>query len=105
MSNVTAMVLDLSLSNPELYRGCTIETINGRCNLVTAPESASAVVGTNVANFINGCTREQRKGAIVLTGPMAIWSYLVVFHAVVHAFREVYYDDGRNQPVLVARHG
>jgi hypothetical protein len=36
---------------------------------------------------------------------MAIWSYLIVFHAVVHSFVRVYYFDGRNDPVLLSAHG
>jgi hypothetical protein len=36
---------------------------------------------------------------------MAVWSYLVVFHAIVHAFSEVKYNDGRSDDVVIARHG
>lgn len=37
---------------------------------------------------------------------MAIPIYLVIFHAVVHRFGKVWYDDGRgSKPVLVAAHG
>lgn len=43
--------------------------------------------------------------AVTLTGPMAVWAYLVVFHAVVHRFSKVYYDDGRTGAVLIAAHG
>lgn len=42
---------------------------------------------------------------VTLTGSMAVWRYLVVFHAVVHKFTTVVYDDGRNIPVTVAKHG
>jgi hypothetical protein len=42
---------------------------------------------------------------IVLTGPMAVWAYLIAFHAAVHRFARVYYDDGRSGSVLIAAHG
>ena len=76
------MIIDLSLKNQFLYAGCDVEEVAGRLNL-TAPS----------------CER------VVLTGPMAVWAYLIVFHSVVHLVREVVYDDGRNPPVVVARHG
>jgi hypothetical protein len=97
------MVIDLSLSS-SLYKGCTIETVGGRLNLVTPPAEAVEIVGANIARVISEIPREDRQ-SVVLTGPMAVWSYLVVFHAVVHAFTAVYYDDGRSGPLLIAKHG
>ena len=49
-------------------------------------------------------TAMEDRDEMVLTGLMAVWIYLVVFHAVVHAFRRVYYDDGRGDRVLVTAH-
>ena len=98
------MKIDLSLSNTELYRGCAIEVVAGRANLSTPIAEAVELVGANIAALVGAIPAAERQ-QVVLTGPMAVWSYLVVFHAVVHSFREVIYDDGRSGPVVVARHG
>ena len=90
---------DLSLNNEQLYSGCKIEEVAGRKNLITPTAEAINIVGKNV-NDMNLSGDE-----ITLTGAMAVWSYLIVFHAVVHRFRKVHYDDGRNGSVLVAAHG
>ena len=94
--------INMALNNAALYKGCTIEEVAGRLNLTTPVDEAVTVVGRNVATLI--ATMDDRD-EVVLTGPMAVWSYLIVFHAVVHAFRRVYYDDGRGNKVLVAAHG
>lgn len=98
------MIIDLSLKNQELYQGCEIEVVAGRDNLKTPPTVAIDIVGRNIAAIVAAVPRAART-EITLTGPMAVWSYLVVFHAVVHAFTRVYYDDGRTGPILVAAHG
>lgn len=95
-------IINLALTNSELYSGCTIEEVAGRLNLVTPVEEAVNIVGRNVADIVSAA---EDRTEVVLTGPMAVWSYLVVFHAVVHAFSRVYYDDGRGNKVLVAAHG
>ena len=104
-NDAPSVTLDLSLDNAALYAGCQIETIAGRKNLAEPVENAVSVVGENIHRMVKDFMPGQRSQGIVLTGPMAVWAYLVVFHAVVHVFREVWYDDGRNGPVLVARHG
>ena len=91
--------IDLGLSNIALYAGCDVEEVAGRLNLTTTVSEAVNIVGKNVAAM--GLSGDE----ITLTGPMAVWAYLVVFHAVVHRFRRVYYDVGRNGAVLVAAHG
>jgi len=91
--------LDLSLANSQLYAGCEITEVAGRQNLVTPINEAVNIVGRNVAAMnLSG-------SEITITGSMAVWSYLVVFHAVVHRFNKVWYSDGRNEPVLIAAHG
>lgn len=96
------MVIDLSLANSELYAGCEVEEVAGRLNLKTPVAEAVNIVGRNIANIVkNAGDREE----VELTGPMAVWSYLVVFHAVVHRFARVYYNDGRSGKVLIAAHG
>ena len=97
------MVIDLSLRNKALYKGCVVEEIAGRLNLKTPITEAVTLVGRNIAAIIQDVPPESRD-SVTLTGPMAVWSYLVVFHAVVHSFAEVQYSDGRNVVVL-ARHG
>ena len=98
------MVIDMSLHNAALYRGCKIEEVAGRLNLKTPVAEGIGLVGRNVAAIIKDTPPESR-GSVTLTGPMAVWSYLVVFHAVVHSFSEVQYSDGRNAAVVLARHG
>lgn len=98
------MKIDLSLKNNELYAGCTIEEVGGRANLKTPVAEAVNLVGRNAAALVEAVPAADR-AEVTLTGPMAVWSYLIVFHAVVHRFGRVYYDDGRTGPVLVAAHG
>lgn len=94
--------INLALSNTELYNGCMVEEVAGRLNLTTPVEQAANIVGRNIATIV---AEAEDRSEVVLTGPMAVWAYLVVFHAVVHAFARVYYDDGRGNRVLVAAHG
>ena len=97
------MKIDLSLHNAALYKGCEIEEIAGRLNLKTSIEEAVTLIGRNIAAIIQS-TPPSARDSVTLTGPMAVWAYLVVFHAVVHSFSEVQYSDGRNV-VILARHG
>lgn len=98
------MVIDLSLRNQQLYAGCKVSEIAGRLNLETPVSEAVNTVGRNIAQIVKDLPAAERD-VVELTGPMAVWSYLVVFHAVVHLFREVRYSDGRNESVVIARHG
>jgi hypothetical protein len=100
LRTVSAMqIVDLSLKNEQLYKGCSIEEVAGRLNLTTPIAEAISIVGKN-ANEMGFDSEE-----VVLTGPMAVWSYLIVFHACVHKTRVVKYDDGRSGAVVVAKHG
>ncbi len=96
------MKVDLGLGNAALYEGCTVEEVAGRRNLTTPVDEAVNIVGRNIARMV---ADESDREQVILTGPMAVWAYMVVFHAVVHAFREVVYHDGRNPPVVIAKHG
>lgn len=98
------MKVNLGLENAALYAGCEIETVAGRGNLKTPVAQAVELVGRNIAVIVAATPATERQ-EVTLTGPMAVWAYLIVFHAVVHAFARVYYDDGRSGPVLVAAHG
>jgi len=98
------MMIDLGLKNSALYAGCEIEEVAGRLNLTTSVAEAVNIVGRNILTIIDSAPAENRQ-EVVLTGPMAVWTYLVVFHQIVHRFSAVYYDDGRNGPVLIAKHG
>jgi len=95
-------IINLSLSNGDLYRGCAVEEVAGRLNLTTPVSEAVNRVGKNIAEMVKA---DETRDELVLTGPMAVWAYLVVFHATVHSYRRVYYDDGRSGEVLVAAHG
>lgn len=98
------MKIDMSLKNERLYAHCDIEVVAGRLNLKTPVADAVNIVGLNAAGIVGEAVYEDRT-EVTLTGPMAVWAYLVVFHQCVHAFGRVYYDDGRTGPVLVAAHG
>ena len=98
------MKIDLSLNNKELYKGCEIEEVAGRLNLKTSVKDAVTVVGRNINTIVDALPSTDRT-EVTLTGAMAVWSYLIVFHAVVHKFGKVYYDDGRSGAVVVAAHG
>ena len=96
------MTIDLSLNNTQLYAGCSVEEVAGRLNLTTPVSEAVNIVGRNAKAIVDAAEDREE---VVLTGPMAVWSYLIVFHAVVHSFKRVYYFDGRTDRVLVAAHG
>lgn len=97
-------VIDLGLTNADLYADCEITEVGGRLNLVTPVQEAANTVGRNINKMVASVPREERD-TVKLTGPMAVWAYLIVFHAVVHAFTKVVYDDGRSGEVLIAAHG
>lgn len=96
------VVINLALTNEDLYAGCEISEVAGRLNLVTPVDEAVNIIGKNIEKIV---AEIPDRSEVLLTGPMAVWSYMVVFHAVVHAFARVYYDDGRGNKVLVAAHG
>jgi hypothetical protein len=91
--------IDISLKNADLYNGCDVEEVAGRLNLTTPINQAVEIVGKNISKL------DLSGDEIMLTGAMAVWSYLIVFHALVHRFNKVWYNDGRNEPVLIAAHG
>lgn len=95
-------VFDLGLDS-SLYAGCEVSEVGGRKTLITTPSEASNIVGRNALQMIADTPADERT-ACVLTGAMAVWAYLVVFHQVVHKFGQVWYDDGRGNRVLVAQH-
>jgi hypothetical protein len=95
---------DLSLRNQQLYAGCDVEEVAGRLALTMHLDEAANIVGRNAQTLIDGLVADGVE-EITLTGAMAIWAYLVVFHIAVHRFRRVYYDDGKpNGRVLIAAH-
>jgi hypothetical protein len=93
------MIINLGLNNNQLYAGCEIEEVAGRLNLTTPIEDAINIVGRNINKM------QIDPEEVELTGPMAVWSYLIIFHAIVHRTKRVFYDDGRNNKVLIAAHG
>jgi hypothetical protein len=102
------MLIDMSLNNKELYAGCSLEEVAGRLNLKTPAAEAVNVVGRNIGKIVQEMRKVPPAGSVTevtLTGPMAVWAYLVVFHAVLHTFSKVYYDDGKSGPLLIAAHG
>jgi CRISPR-associated protein Csx3 len=93
------VILSLSLDNADLYRGLDIAIDAGKRNLRTAPAEAIPVMVENVRRMNIDADE------VVLTGAMAIWAYLVVFHALHGRTRRLFYEDGMGNRVLVAAHG
>jgi len=93
------MILSLSLDNEALYRGLDIVTEAGKRNLRTPPDQAISVIARN----LKAMTIDP--GEVVLTGGMAIWAYLAVFHSLHGRTRRIWYQDGLGQRILVAAHG
>jgi hypothetical protein len=97
------IIINLGLDNPLLYDGCEIEEVAGRKNLKTPVNEAVNIVGRHINDYVRTIATDAKE-KVILTGPMAVWAYIVVFHAVVHVFKEVWYNDGKNV-ILVAKHG
>ena len=95
------MKIDMSLKNKSLYHGCEIKEIGGRLTLTTPPAEAANIIGHNAQMIVDAA---EDRNEVTLTGPMAVWAYLTVFHIVVHQFARVYYDDGRGNNILIAQH-
>jgi hypothetical protein len=93
------MILSLALDNEALYGGLDIAVDAGKLNLRTPPEEAISVIGRNLERM------EIDPAEVVLTGGMAIWAYLVVFHALHGRTRRIWYEDGSGRRILVAAHG
>ena len=93
------MILNLSLSNSSLYDGLDIQNLAGKLTLLTPPEEAIPVMADNLSKISIDLQE------VVLTGGMAIWAYLAVFHFLHGRTRRIYYDDGKGNKVLVAAHG
>lgn len=93
------MVLDLSLMNDRLYSGLDIQMDAGKLNLRTPPETAMTAMTANLDRM------EIDPVEVVLTGAMAVWAYLVVFHYLHGRTSRIYYEDGTGKRVLVAAHG
>ena len=96
------MKINIGLDNKALYKGCETEEVSGRKNLITPVDKAVNIVGKNIQRIIQ---KSKTRKDVELTGPMAVWAYLIVFHAVVHVFERVYYNDGYRNRVLIAAHG
>lgn len=96
--------LNLSLTNTHLYADCDVIEVAGRLALITPVSKAVNIVGRNTQQIVDELVTEGVE-ELTLSGAMAIWAYLVVFHIVVHRFRRIYYDDGKpNGKVLIAAH-
>ena len=97
------MILDLGLENDRLYDGLDRPVLAGKPTLTVAPEDAMAVMYRNLIGMEGAGLLDREE--VVLTGGMAIWAYLAVFHFLHGKTKRVYYQDGRGQKVLVAAHG
>ena len=91
------MILSLSLDNDAIYQGLEISVDGGKRNLRTSPDHAIAVMVRNLGAM------DIDPSEVVLTGAMAIWAYLAVFHAFTNAPGR--YEDGFGQRILVAARG
>lgn len=93
------MILDISLDNSNLYAGLDIRLEAGKPNLRTSPDDAIPAMTANLDRL------RIDPDEVVLTGSMAIWAYLVVFHYLHGRTRRIYYEDGIGNRILVAAHG
>jgi hypothetical protein len=93
------LILDLSPSNRVLYVGLEVQELAGKPILLTPPTESIPVLLENLRGL------EIDPEEVVLTGGMAIWAYLVVFHYMHGRTRRIVYEDGRGDRVLVAAHG
>lgn len=101
---MTAASISLALTNSELYAGCVIEEVAGRLTLMTPVPDATNIIGRNAQKIIDAMVADGVE-SLTLSGAMAIWAYLIVFHCAVHRFRRVYYDDGKaGESILIAAH-
>jgi len=103
LKEATMLTLNLGLDNEKLYAGCDITEVGGRLTLATPAAEAANVVGRNAQALVDATHTYDRR-VVTLTGAMAVWAYLVVFHVVLHQFGEVWYDDGKGNRVLIAKH-
>lgn len=102
--NDNSHLLDLSLNNSELYKGCEVREVSGSLALTTSVSEAANIVGRNAKKIVDELVADG-VDEITLTGAMAIWAYLVVYHKVAHRFGKVYYVGGKaNETVLIAVH-
>ena len=93
------MMLDVSLANKTLYRGLKVEKLAGKLTLLTPPAEA---IERMLANLSHAAIDPEE---VVLTGSMAIWAYLAVFHFLHGRTKRIWYEDGRGERILVAAHG
>jgi hypothetical protein len=93
------LILDLSPTNRTLYAGLDVQERAGKPILLSPPAEAIPVLVANLRRL------EIDSEEVVLTGGMAIWAYLVVFHFLHGRTRKILYEDGRGERVLVAAHG
>ena len=101
---MTSASLSLALTNTELYAGCQLTEVAGKLALITPAVDATNLIGRNAQRLVDELVAAGVE-EITLTGAMAIWAYLVVFHIAVHRFRRVYYDDGKaGDRILIAAH-
>ncbi len=97
-------LIDLSLNNSQLYAGCEIQEVAGRLALTTPVKDAVNIVGRNAKKIVDDLVASGIE-EVILSGAMAIWAYLVIFHVAVHRFRKLYYHDGKaGEPILIAAH-
>ncbi len=81
-----------------------MQEVAGRLALTTPVSEAVQIVGRNAKKIVDGLVKDG-VAELTLTGPMAIWAYLVVFHVALHRFRRIYYDDGKaTGKILIAAH-
>lgn len=103
ITNKATLDVTVTAENP-LYQGCELEEVAGRLRVKTRPFDAINLVGRNAESLVKNLMARGVE-QLTLTGPTAIWVYLVVFHSAVHRFREVFYDDGKSTGgVRIAAH-
>ena len=98
--------LDLALPRTEaelashpIYHGLKVELLAGKATLVTPAAEAIPILAANAESLAYDPVE------VTLTGPMAIWAYLVIFHVLHGRTKRIYFEDPRQGRILVAAHG
>jgi hypothetical protein len=91
--------IDLSLQNKALYEGCNIERLAGKLTLLSTPDETIEIMGQNLSKM------NMDSDLVTISGGMAIWAYLIVFHFLHGKTKRIYYVDGKGTRILVGAHG
>lgn len=101
------MKLDMSLNNYALYYGCIIAELGTapyQRKVITTPMvDAVQIIVPNLRKILSS-SFFKNSDSITIFGSTPVWVYLCCIRTFHHKFSYIYYDDGRNIPVLIYGH-